>query len=81
MTRNTNDLELGFTKFYYMSYILYTTFGFIISLIIGFSVSFITNYFGFENKPVDKSLILFDIFGFIPYIKKKFRSNKINQKM
>ncbi len=78
LTRNVDDFDLGFKKFYYMSYMLYTAFGFLISCFIGFIVSFVTSFLGYENKPVDKSLILFDIFGFIPYLKNKIRSRKMN---
>lgn len=76
LTKNVDDMDLGFKKFYYMSYHLYTAFGFVISLIVGFSISFLTNLLGYKNKPVDKSLIIFDLFGFIPYFKNKLRPIK-----
>ena len=58
---------IGFETFYSMSYMWYTTFGVLITIISGFSISLLSG--GLWNK-VDRSLVLFDLSINRPFQKK-----------
>lgn len=53
----------GFEKFYYMSYMWYTTFGTLTTVLFGVIISVLTGGLKLNNR-IEKSFMLFDVFWF-----------------
>jgi sodium-coupled monocarboxylate transporter 8/12 len=71
----TPELDLGFNKFYYLSYMWYTTFGTLVTVFFGLLFSLVTKKWDKHNN---QAFVLLDFFGFIKIFKSfsKKLSNK-----
>jgi sodium-coupled monocarboxylate transporter 8/12 len=71
----TPELNLGFNKFYYLSYMWYTTFGTLVTVVFGLLFSLVTKKWDKHNN---QAFVLLDFFGFIKIFKSfsKKLSNK-----
>jgi len=74
----TSPPDLGFDKFYYLSFPWFTVFGTLVTMIFGLISSVLTKKW---DKHSNEAFVLYDFFGFVKYFKRSKKNNSNDVKI